>query len=561
MTTRDAFMAPGALSVVTGVTNPLPTGSEVGLCQPGLGVELTDQPLARARTAGAKPPDGVGREAGRIPFYADDFYNRIHLRPVRIDAGNLTERMAYEVEVFNAFLETATLLGVEGYGVEGAPLSGLDPPLAILALMSALGELEVTLDGPAAIDGRYVFSFTLGPDLALRIIGARIITFPLAPDWSSPVEETLLWWTDVLESRDGTEQRISMRTWPRWRLEYSVLEGGLAAGLLDSMLAGWGGRSYSLAVWHEKSRLTAPVDPDDPILHCDTANRGFQPGGLCVVWRDPLACETLEVASVAPGGITVARPASRAYDFGYVIPAKLCHLVGEECELSAVASNLLRADLAFEADEPERVEAKALPPVLDGLGLFPYRHDFASARARRLTRSMNVYDSGLALFSREDRRGRPMDSLSIEDVLLGGRAEAEDLKGFFQAVLAKAKPFWVELREDLLKVTRPIAAGSMLVHVADMAYGLLASRLPSRERLYFRTRKGWFANAVLSFADTGQGDCVLHLEKPWAESLELDDIGQVGFLIKARIDQDELRLSRLADHVARTGIELKGVAD
>ena len=520
---------------------------------------MTSIPPARIRTDQVFP-EGKARAAARPPFYGDDFYNRVHVRPHLIDVGNMTERLVFEVELFNAFLTAVVLTDVDGIGVDGMVLSGLDPPLTILALTSAFGELEILLAGPAAIDGRQVFSFSRGPDLALRVIGTRLVTFGLAPDWSKTVKESLIYWTDVLESRDGTEQRIIMRPLPRWRLTYEVLEADLPAGLLDNLLAGWGGRSFVVPLWHRKSRLTSPVRPGDVDVPCETAGRGFGSGDLCVLWRDATRCDTLEVQAVGAHGLVTARPAGGEYGSGYCAPARLCHLVGDECGISAVASNLLEAELVFEADEPEPVEPAPLPAFLDGLGLFPYGHDFASARPRRLVRSMNTYDSGLALFSREDRRGWPVDHVSVEDVMLGGLEALEAFKGFVQSVGARAKAFWLDLNEDSLRLTRRIEAGTRLMYVADVAYGLLASGLPARRRLLLLTRKGRFTALVNSYLQTVEGDLMLELDDAWSVDLEPWEVGRLGFLVKARLDQDEFVLEHLVDDVARVSLELKGVS-
>jgi len=43
------------------------------------------------------------------------------------------------------------------------------------------------------------------------------------PNWSSPVTERLQWSTNILQLRDGTEQRISLRAQPVYTLEYEFL--------------------------------------------------------------------------------------------------------------------------------------------------------------------------------------------------------------------------------------------------------------------------------------------------------------------------------------------------
>jgi hypothetical protein len=265
------------------------------------------------------------------------------------------------------------------------------------------------------------------------------------------------------------------------------------------------------------------------------------------------------VAAVAPDSVTMATPAGGSYDWGYLVPARLCRLAGDECSISAYTSELLEAEVAFEAEEPERLASAPLPVFADGLGLFPYVHDFASPRERFLERSMSEHDSGLALPSRTDRRGYPIDRMAFEGVLLGGRDKLAALKGFFQSVNARAGEFWVEINEALLRLSRPITKGTTIMRVSDAAYGVLSSGLRSRRKLSILTRKGRYLNEVTSFAETAEGDLTLTMANAWTVDLEPGDVDRIGFLIKARLDQDELEIEHVADDLARVSLWIRGL--
>jgi hypothetical protein len=555
---RQCFENAGTLSAISAATNPvIPTGPETGLYRPFIGPALTGLPLARLREDQVFPA-GTERECHPGHYFRDDFYDRIHVIPSRIDVGNLTERVEYAVEFFNAFLENVSMTGVEPHNVDGVTLSELGIPRTIYALLSVTATVTVDLGGPAVIDGSFVFSYDLGPDSVLAIVGQRIIPFSIPPDWTSPVTEELRFLTRIIEARDGTEQRIIMRARPRWRMRYRMMEGGPGVGLADSLLAGWGGRSYALPVWTRKSRLLAPVLPDEASVQCDTADRGFVRGGLCVVWQDALDCEAHEIDAVGAGGLSLVYPRGRDFSHGYCVPARLARLAGVTAQVGALTTGLVEADLEFEADGPEDLERVPLPVEHGGLGIFPWGHDYSRPASRSLARSMDVHDSGLGLPVVEDRRGYPVDEFAFEDIILDGHAEIDRFKGFLAAVDGQAKAFWVGINEDQLLLSRRLDMGSSLMHVGNVAYGLLESGLASRRTLFMRTVAGRMIFGVTSFLATGQGDIALFTDTAWPRSFEIGEVGQIGFLVRARLAQDDFALEHAVDCVARVSVRMRG---
>ena len=56
------------------------------------------------------------------------------------------------------------------------------------------------------------------------------------PNWSGSVSEMLEWLTDVMASPDGSEQRRSLRSFPRRSMDVATAAEGDERQLLDNML-------------------------------------------------------------------------------------------------------------------------------------------------------------------------------------------------------------------------------------------------------------------------------------------------------------------------------------
>jgi hypothetical protein len=560
MVDRICFINNVTLSDVENATNPIPTGTETGLFQPFLAQHFYPLYHGGIREIGPLPPQSEWKSHDSH-FFKDDFYYRIHLMPSQIDVGNLTEKVVYDVEIFNAWLTNVTLDTITPQDTEGISLSPLSLPALIRALTSIVIELTVSMDGPAKINGSYTFGYSIGDEQILLVSGSRIVTFSIPPNWGQKVSEKLSFWTDVLESRDGTEQRITMRNQPRWAMEYSILESGDNVNLTDSLLTGWGSRTFAVPVWWGKARLLQPALAEETQIYCDTTNKGFKNGDLAVIWANSQNCETLEVDTVGPGQITFKVPLSHDYMTGFCIPARLCHLVGNSCSVKTFATNLIEADLKFEADAPDDTLPVDFTDKYEGKTIQPFKHDYKSARVRGLTWSLNIYDTGLGIPSWTDRRGYPLDSFEFKDLLFGTLEEITKYKGWLVQNSGKAKSFYVYVKEDQIRLSRRADMGSTMLYIANSAYGLLESMLHDRKTLVMRTRFNTdrLIFKVNSYMSTEQGDVVLFTDTAWPRTYEPGDITQIGFLVLVRFDQDEFEIVRSLDIIARTSFKLKGV--
>jgi hypothetical protein len=515
-------------------------------------------PLACTRGNQAFPAGSArGLALGRS--FADDFYYRMHILPSVLDVGNLTEKTVYAVEVFNAWLAPVTLQSITGAGTEGLLLTGFELPELVRALTSITGELAASMDGPGSIDATWTFGFSTGEENVLKVTGSRIVTFPLAPDWSRKVTEKLSFWTDVFETRDGSEHRIMMRAMPRWSMEYTALESGERLNMLDSLLAGWGARTFLVPVWWMKSALDVPLKAGEEEAECDTAGRGFEPGGQAVIWQRALKCESATVRTVEPKRLTFLRPVGRDYEEGFVIPARLCRL-SPETPVSALASSLVESRLRFEADEPEGMAPAPAGEQINGRDVFPFRHDWTGPRQRSVVWALNERDTGTGLPQRTARRAWPADKAEARDVLFGTREEAEAFKAWVIRQGGRARSFALLLEEDQITPTRGIVQGSNLLYAGNSAYGLLASGLACRSLLFLRTKDGRRqVFSVTSWQEFADGEFLFYADKAWPWTVALEDISRIGFVLTVRFDQDEFELERRHDLFARTDLAMRGV--
>ena len=269
----------------------------------------------------------VGFTGNIVRQFEQDWYHHVHLLPAKIALGNLLSTQMRQVEVWNAHFAPKTLSAVVGQNDGGITLAApANPPTTYGMLESRLHNVSVSLDGPPVIEASFTFQF---PDEAptLSISGRRVVVFGLKPNWADGWLERLMWATDVLATRDGTEQRVSLRSKPRRSLEFSILVGRDDAALLDVLLSAWQSRVYALPIWPDKAVLAATVTAGSTVIPLTTTNLEYEADGLLVIGSDSRNTEAAEVLSVASNAVTLKQPLLQTWPAGaFVTPARTARL-------------------------------------------------------------------------------------------------------------------------------------------------------------------------------------------------------------------------------------------
>lgn len=551
MTDRLSIPAAAPLGEVDSATTLIPSGSAIGLVSSELS-EFVPVPHGGKRTAGGFAPTltRLGRPAHSFNL---DFYDRIHLVPPVVNLGNLTQQRTFGIILFNAYQTSVYLTEVRKINADGLELETLALPLTIKGITDITLTVTAFLNGPAVINASFIFVFSEGTELTLHVTGLRIVTFPMRPNWREPVSETLAWSTDILEARDGSEQRVAMLSYPRWRMKFLTTQTGEVINRLDSLLVGWAGRRYSVPVWWYKTRLNAPVRAGDEFVSCETD--GFS--DLAVLWSDETEAETVEIAEVQAGGLKLAFPVQNNYPAGFCLPARLCFIRGDTAEIESHTGRLLEIRLEFELKDPESsIEPAAFMENYNGIQIVPYKHNWTGPSSRSLKRLFRDYDAGLGLPSRLDIWEYPKDIFNLGNIVLADRREIDEFKAWLVGVRGRAEPFYWRLDEDHLEITEDAIAGDSTIRINSDVFGLMASAYEARKVLAFELHEGPFYVEIAGYRDNG----VLIVSRPLSRSISRSEVKSISFLVLSRLDIDEITFEYRTDSIATVNLALKGVA-
>jgi hypothetical protein len=142
-------------------------------------------------------------------------------------------------------------------------------------------------------------------------------------------KERLKTMTNIIIAKDGSEQRISLRSEPRQIFEFSIyLDNRPYMALLDSMLFTWQKLYWMIPIWPEKTLLTNTLSAGANEVLFDTAYADYRDDTKAILWSSPTKFEVLEIDTVSADRLTLSEATTTTFtDPYFVMPLRLAQLV------------------------------------------------------------------------------------------------------------------------------------------------------------------------------------------------------------------------------------------
>ena len=339
-----------------------------------------------------------------------------------------------------------------------------------------------------------------------RMISFRYWSIPV--NWERAVTEEVSYRTEVITSRDGTEQRIAQRVNPRYRFNFGIRVAMEDAALLERLLAKR--QAYNYAFDHP--RATTLADRGHP------GANGFI-GRLdreaSVTARTDRVLE-MEVGVLINPGVYV-----RDYLTGYTHPAADTFHNG--LEVLTLSANWA---------SPVRLNFGQMTEILD--------------------RERGVND----FFVPERFTNRIVQC----ELMLRNEAEENRLRGLFERMRGQQGEFYMvdPLSAQIVITANVPAAATHITVPGEQVFQRFGGQDIYRS-IAIRTRAGMIYRRVSAIALVG-GNSRITVTAGLPE-IQLSDIIGIHWLLKYRFATDGLLLSWETDSTARGGITLRAIED
>lgn len=385
---------------------------------------------------------------------------------------------------------------------------------------------------------------------AFTALGERV--WPVPPDWSNGVTETLTWSTDVMQaSATAVSQHRRLAIAPRRQIGFEVLEHGQERRVADMLLAGYSG-DWLLPIWPDVQFPSGPIEAGDEFIACTTAGFEFAVGAKALLWAGVNAWEVVEIDEVDETGLVLAAPLAndwpQAGDWRgrRLYPLRRARLQdgAEEELLSDTAS---RRSLTFDIREACDWPALDAPTVYLGHPVLDVRPDESSNPTVSYTRLTQSVDYGTALPFVHDLPGLALRAQQSHWTL-NGRTERAWFRALLHTLSGRHTPIWVPSLACDLKPVATLAGNSTTLTVEWAGYTLFGLGNPNRRDLRIELVDGTVAHRRITHAsDNGNTETLTLSAALSAQAIAPGRIRSIGFMALCTLASDSIEIEHLTD--------------
>lgn len=474
--------------------------------------------------------------------YFDDFYNRVHVAPSKLDIGNLLSVQTRQASVWNAYFTSKALSAITETGTTGLTESGIVAPTTISPLEERVFSVTVATAGPATIDAKYTFAFP-SESPVLAVTGRRVLIFGHAPNWAAPVVEKIDWLTDVMLAHGGVEQRVGLRDAPRRALAYELATlDRHQTNVLETMLLGWQSRLWAVPVWTDRQDMAAVLAAGSLTIPCTTSGYEFAANGLALLWAAHDQHEAVEVLSVGASSLTLKAATLAGWPAGTrLYPVRLGRMPARQ-KFTRETGHHLSGGVEFAFDDNPAIAALDSGAVYAGYNVYAWRTNWAEPTEVEFVRQLDEldYETGKAWV--DDLSGLAA-LLKSWHWLFKTRAEIVAFRAWLAARAGRRVPFWSISQGVDMEVTAPIGASDAAIIIRNIGYQRYLNGRSDRRHLAIKTRAGaTYYRRIDTASEISATSEQLALDSALGVTLQPADIESVRFMHLTRLETDAIEI-------------------
>jgi hypothetical protein len=368
------------------------------------------------------------------------------------------------------------------------------------------------------------------------------------------IRQRIIWRTDVITSRNGSEQRIALRIVPRQQFSVGYLADS------DEEVQYWKfelvrnlDSSWTLPLWAESEKITMAVTAGDNTVDADFSlmDDAFS---LIFLILHPNG-ETYEVFSISGRSATTATRLAGTFSDDFPLGSVLIPIessfVQNNSGYSPLRNNAARLTVDFVSKTNRTLEAKGADPltvyntrvVLEKCPLDEASKQIFSQNLERLDFGGKIQIKSVQSFANIDN-GRSYTSL--------GKLDRQNWKAFLDAVRGQQKSFYTPTyRHDMTVLTQPSVGGLTFIvdDEANAAGGW--ENIESHLHLAIETADGdtqYKEMDLTTTVDNLDGTHTVGLTTGLTATVDGSTINKVSFLELCRLGSDTVEIDHFHTH-------------
>lgn len=534
---------PLQLSASVGITHPLIVPSNtLAASQPqkwGAVVRNQVSKTGRSRTGAVQR------------YFADDYFNRMYLSASRVDFTSEGSAVTDAVTVWNASYRTVRIVSLSNLSSFQIAVQGVSVPMPIGPFQTATVRITPASTGPSSVSASLVIGYDIREPSTVAITVERVKLFPNSPNWASSVTVGYEFKTEIITSRDGTEQRRALRAEPRRKIEFSTLLHGQSLLSWKSRMASWQANSFIIP---EVGRSVAIID--EIPAGSNTARVGAMPvwawDGARVILSDGFTVKSLVIKSVDTtlGLIAFQSAVQTSFAIGSRITPTLFGRLEPTIRTNAFTNTTSQAQVAFSAYPGMQAPLDFGQPELgfSNREVLTIRPNWADGQQVDFIWDYDTIDYEIGRI----RNYVPVKygSTLTKPTFSGYTARIDKLLQFFLRHKGQAKSFYFPTGGRDIELLQPVFGGSVTMTAASSN---LADYIGSRvwRSICVRLNDGTLlTNRINSISPLGQNRTALSMDFPWPRSFSPDDVAVISWMPLCRFATDGMTIEYRTDSVA-----------
>ncbi|HZF98030.1 MAG TPA: hypothetical protein VEY92_07270 [Pseudoxanthomonas sp.] len=370
--------------------------------------------------------------------------------------------------------------------------------------------------------------------------------WPVTPDWSNGMQETLSWLTDYMQvSATAVSQHRGLRIGPRRSFTFELLASGKERRVADMLLAGHKSK-WLLPIWPDV-QLVGALAAVASFIPCKTAGYDFVAGGKALLWTAVNTWEVVQLDTIDATGLFLTSPLINSWPAG----ARLYPL--RRARVQDGAAEILRNDdvgrrsIAFDIAEPCNWPSLASPTtylthlVLD---VRPDEGDDPSASYLRFAKTVD-YDAGLPVV--HDLPGVALRNQQSHWQLFG-RADHTWFRSLLYTLGGRRTPIWVPSFASDLKPVAAVAGGSTSMSVEWAGYTLFGKSKHNRKDVLIELFNGMkLYRRITDAVEVGNTETLTLNASLDAASIAPGNIRSISFMALSTLASDEIEIEHVTD--------------
>jgi hypothetical protein len=486
------------------------------------------------------------------PSYSDIFYNRILIEPTRVNFGSIVSDQSIDIDIFNAYFVNSTLSDlVETNFDAGISLVAESTPATYFPLEEKTYTITAILDGPAQTDATLTFDWLAPiPDISIPITGSRIVLLPVT--YRDKVKETLLFKTDILNSYNGTEQRVMVRQNPRHQFAIKAYLNKSDRFRVENLIYGWRSKIWAIPMWPE-ARMGDPITNGDLTIYVDTTYADFRINQLAVIYEHSRKFDVFQIASKTDTSIVLNRGVNDDYDNPIIMPVRSARMVKDPIRKTTGHDAILEAILEVTDNLAYPASASAIQFNGEDTFFMDPLQTTTDGAPDKYEHRVDLMDNTTGVIT----QFAPWDHIRINrefELILEGTQEIWEIREWLYRRAGKLRPFYMPTYENNMRLLSQGTITDSFV-VEEDAFSLQAT---ARNHIAIKQTDGsYLFRTVVDSEINVDGNTDITIDS--ALNIQADEIEEINFFGLKRLSSDEIDLIWLPNNVVSITIPITEV--